>query len=367
MGGTNLTRDFHAINETFPMDDFGNPQLNVLFFSRSHSLVLGPTMEVSLPRNLSVEVNALHRALRSTQIVTSLFSDGTRQSSTDQFVDADTWEYPVLLKYALPGSRLRPFVEAGPSFRTWKETQRVEPSHYGVTAGLGAEMNWGKLIFAPMIRYTRWASDGRFPLRSTNPDQVELLGSFSYSTVAGSRSLAGRKIWLGAVAGTAVTEGFLRGPNGFPLNQSRPFVGGLTVEVDLGKRLSVEVDGLYRPLHAEYQSPGSNVSVPFTVLTWQIPVLVKYRFTRSSFEPFFEGGPSLRLSGNTNGYLPSRYGATVGVGLQVAKVGQVSFAPAVRYTRWAKDDSLFGALSFSDPRTAANQVEIYSALGFEGG
>ena len=80
-------------------------------------------MELSLPRNFSVEVNALHRNLRSTQVVTSLFPNGTRQSATDQFLDAKTWEFPVFLKYALRVSRMKPFVELGPSFRIWQEPQ----------------------------------------------------------------------------------------------------------------------------------------------------------------------------------------------------------------------------------------------------
>jgi hypothetical protein len=116
-------------------------------------------MELPLRRKFSVEVSALHRDLRSTQVVTSLYPDGTRQSTTYQFVSANTWEFPVLLKYALPVSRFRPFVEFGPSFRLWKEPMAVEPSNYGVTAGLDAEINWGKFRFEPVVRYTRWAFD----------------------------------------------------------------------------------------------------------------------------------------------------------------------------------------------------------------
>ena len=249
-------------------------------------------------------MNALHRTLESTEVVTSLFPDDTRQSYSDQFINAKTWEFPVLLKYALPVRRLRPFVQAGPSFRVWDSTQAVEPSHYGFTAGLGSEMNWGRLRFAPVIRYTRWASEGVFPLRSTNPDQVELLGTLSYRTEAGSRELAGRKIWLGAVAGTSVTKDFHQGDYAAPQAESLPYLGGISLGTDFGERLSIEVDGLYRPLHAEslFQSPDGSISrFPFTVLTWQFPVLAKYRPSKWKHAPFIEGGPSLRLSGNKNG------------------------------------------------------------------
>jgi len=90
IGGTNLTQDSHSTNDTFMISEPDNSdyQLNVLSFSRSHSFIVGPSMELSLPRNFSVEVNALHRNLRSTQVVTSLFPDGTRQSRMTQFLDA---------------------------------------------------------------------------------------------------------------------------------------------------------------------------------------------------------------------------------------------------------------------------------------
>jgi hypothetical protein len=159
IGGTNLTRDSHSTNDTFTISEPDNPQyqLNVLSFSRSHSFIAGPAMELSLPRNFSVDVNALHRNLRSTQVVTSLFPNGTRQSVTDQFLDAKTWEFPVLLKYALPVSRMKPFVEFGPSFRIWQEPQDVEPSNYGVTVGLGAEMNRGHFKFGRLTGDPRCA------------------------------------------------------------------------------------------------------------------------------------------------------------------------------------------------------------------
>ncbi len=319
VGGTNLTEDLHSTNDTYTIAGEGLTQylLNVVVFSRSHSFIAGPAMELSLPRNFSVDVSALHRTLRSTQVVTSLFSDGTRQSSTVQFANAKTWEFPVLLKYTLPVSGAKPFVEFGPSFRIWQEPEAVEPSNYGVTAGLGAEMNWGRFRFAPVVRYTRWASDGRFPLRPTNPDQVELLSAFTYRTDTVSRRLAGRKIWLGVLGGASLTSGFHLGEFASPQVESLPYVAGLSLEVELRERLSLEVDGLYRPLHAVTQEAGPDGGIsgnPFTVLTWQFPVLVRYRLTESKIAPFVEGGPSLRLSGNTNGFAPSMYGATGGSG-----------------------------------------------------
>jgi hypothetical protein len=129
VGGTNLTHDLRTNDDTYTIDEEGQApyQLNVLFYSHSHSFILDPMMEVSLPRSFSVEVNALHRDLQSTQVVTSLFAGGPPRPG------------------ARGGSRFRPFVKPGPPFRTWQEPLAVEPSHYGVSAGLSVAMNWGKL------------------------------------------------------------------------------------------------------------------------------------------------------------------------------------------------------------------------------
>jgi len=272
----------------------------------------------------------------------------------------------VLLKYTLPISRARPFVEFGPSFRIWQEPQDVEPSNYGVTVGLGAEINRGHFKFAPVVRYTRWAFDGRPPLRPTNADQLELLGAFTYWTEANSRRVAGRKIWLGVVGGTIATGGFHLGMFAEQQVESRPYVAGLSVELGLRERLSLEVDGLYRPIHSTTQSPNPDGSIfrnPFTVLTWQFPVLGKYRLAASKLAPFVEGGPSLRLSGNTNGYMPSRYGVVVGAGVE-ANAGLLRLTPEVRYTRWAKDQFAFGTPRYDYARTAANQLEILFGFSF---
>ncbi len=103
---------------------------------------------------------------------------------------------------------------------------------------------------------------------------------------------------------------------------------------------------------------------PFTVLTWQFPVLAKYRVARARFSPFLEGGPSLRLSGNNNGYNPSWYGATVGAGVEVASMGGVRLSPAVRYTRWAKDEARSRSPGYDYSRTAPNQLEILVGFSF---
>src|SRR5262249_31485664 len=154
------------------------------------------------------------------------------------------------------------------------------------TAGIGTELNRGKFRIAPVIRYTRWKSDARFPLYPTNPDQVELLTTISYGTDEYSRTFGGHKIWLGLLAGAGLTDGFHPGEFAYKQEESQRFIGGLSVGTTLTRGLDLEVNGLYRPLHAvtHFPSPdGSDFKNPFTVLTWEFPVLAKYRWKRAKW------------------------------------------------------------------------------------
>ena len=87
-------------------------------------------------------------------------------------------------------------------------------------------------------------------------------------------------------------------------------------EVRLPKHLSIEADGIYRPLN--FRNLGRFV---------RIPVL-------PSAEAFAEVGPSFRLASNRNDTRPSDRGATGGLGMETI-LGPLSVSLALRYTRWA--------------------------------
>ncbi|MBL8179269.1 MAG: hypothetical protein JNK48_31620, partial [Bryobacterales bacterium] len=95
-----------------------------------------------------------------------------------------TWEFPVLLKYKLvPQRRLRPFAALGPSFRLDGNFNGPRPSHYGITAAVGAEYKAGPVRLAPAVRYTRWAQErgNRSPFTpSTFLNQAQILVSFTF-------------------------------------------------------------------------------------------------------------------------------------------------------------------------------------------
>jgi len=213
------------------------------------------------------------------------------------------------------------------------------------------------LNIAPALRYTRWAVDP-LPYRPTNPDQVDLLIGLSYATTRESRRVCGRKLWFGLVAGVPLSGDFRDGP--FP---PRAFTGaatrifdvrlaaGLTAEADLTKHLVLEANGLYRRLHFK--------DGPQVVVTWQIPVLAKYRFSAPGVRPFVEAGPSFRLTGNLNGARPSHYGITAGLGAE-KQVSGLKIAPVLRYTRWAADGKRASVLAL----TNTNQVELLVGFSF---
>ena len=123
--------------------------------------------------------------------------------------------------------------------------------------------------------------------------------------------------------------------------------------MDLTKHLALEANGLYRRLHFN--------DGPDVVVTWQIPVLAKYRLSAPGVRPFVEAGPSFRLSGNLHATSPSHYGITIGWGAE-KQVRGLKLAPGLRYTRWAADGKLIRA-SFQT-LTDANQVELLVGFSF---
>lgn len=76
---------------------------------------------------------------------------------------------------------------------------------------------------------------------------------------------------------------------------------------------------MYPELHSTFagiEPDGTLNSIsPSPVVTWEFPVLAKYRFSEGRFRPFIEAGPEFRTTGNLN-FSPSRYGGTAGFGIE---------------------------------------------------
>ena len=135
-------------------------------------------------------------------------------------------------------------------------------------------------------------------------------------------------------------------------------MAGASVELGLHRSMSVEVDGMYKPLRT-----GTDSTDRFSVLTWQFPVLAKHRWNRQRYTPFVEAGPSFRIAGNLNGYNPSHYGVTAGGGIEVA-AGAVRLSPTLRYTRWARDSYIgYGSVGLYNG-TNPNALEMLLGFSF---
>ena len=179
----------------------------------------------------------------------------------------------------------------------------------------------------------------------------------------------GQKLSLGIVAGGSLTDAFPTttvpvGPEvgiaGFHnYSQAKDYIVGPAIEFKLSGHWSIEADGLYRKLHFTTSAllfDGTLNSVsPSPVITWEFPVLAKYRFHFLHLEEFAEAGPSFRTAGNLNGTSPSHQGATAGLGFQL-HAGKIGIAPELRYTRWAADNWQAGYQS--NP----NQLELLVAV-----
>jgi hypothetical protein len=109
-------------------------------------------VEVHLPLGFSVEGDALYRPLTYNAIPLN------GPTSTTSFA---SWEFPVVAKYRfLHTPLIKPYVEAGPSFR------HVSASYFssaGFIVGAGVEIKVARLRIEPEIRYDRWAGDRNTP------------------------------------------------------------------------------------------------------------------------------------------------------------------------------------------------------------
>jgi opacity protein-like surface antigen len=191
----------------------------------------------------------------------------------------------------------------------------------------------------------------------------------SYATSISSWKVGSRKLRVGLIGGTPFTSGVSRRSPRERIDEKQGYIGGVVLELQTYKRLSVEANGLYRPLRADQVSVGGPAGeVPreyrfeFTIVTWQLPVLAKYALRPDSrVHPFIEGGPSFRFSGDLNGSRPSKVGFTAGGGLQ-AKYGAIQVSPVLRYTRWEKD--VLERANSGGFLTKPNQVELLVSMTF---
>ena len=364
VAGTNLTDDVQSERTNFPGGPLPPGEIfksAVVVDGGARRLIIGLKVEYQMMQNWAVEFNALHRELKSTTTTflsppLELPGGGTISAFGPFTRTLTTWEFPILAKYRLPLPKLHPFLTAGPSFRPAGTGTGL--SHAGITAGGGVEFQAGGFRIAPTVRYTHWSSANRNAFGGALANQVELLVGLDRPSTALGVSGFGRRLSVGVIMGIGLGRDF-KPPSPNPSSEnpeSNSGIFGVMIEAPLPKNLAVEVDGLYRPLHGSEDEGGRRVR--FAHLTWEFPVLLKYRFSsRSRLSPIVEGGPSFRAEGNRNLEPVSHYGATVGGGLEM-KLAWLKVSPMVRYTRWG------GQPGSPRARTWPNQTQLFVSFSY---
>ena len=146
-GGVPLTNGF---------SDFSSTGVDTITrtFSTSKQYIIGPTVELHLPLGLSVEADALYHPL-NLAVVTQVVPQPAPATTSD---NKGTWQFPILGKFRFPFPVVKPYVEAGPSFRA-KSSDISWISDRGFTTGAGVELKLGRVRLGPELRYTHWGSD----------------------------------------------------------------------------------------------------------------------------------------------------------------------------------------------------------------
>jgi hypothetical protein len=166
--GTPMTDSFADI--TSPGVSTG---LSIHSFSDAKKFIVGPMVELHLPFGFSIAADGLYRPLRLTMIFANRAGTGTNSANYS------SWEVTPVLRYRFLHTPLvKPFAEAGPSFRFVESPLDHNLSDRGFTLGGGVEVKLLLIRIAPELRFTRWGSDHNvvptFPLQS-GQNQAEFL------------------------------------------------------------------------------------------------------------------------------------------------------------------------------------------------
>jgi len=121
-------------------------------YNSSRNYAVGPEVEFRLPLHVSLELDGLYRPLSATYEYDEL-SPPNRITA-----NSDCWQFSALAKYGLRFRKLKPFLEAGPSFRWIEHPRNRFLSDNGVAGGAGIDFRILHMRFEPEIRYTYWTA-----------------------------------------------------------------------------------------------------------------------------------------------------------------------------------------------------------------
>ncbi|HWC96897.1 MAG TPA: hypothetical protein VG456_09115 [Candidatus Sulfopaludibacter sp.] len=151
-----------AVRVTSDLDGIG--------ISETKRFLYGPMVEVRLPFRFAIEADALYNRFGYTQTYSSS-AGGVFTFFTERIV-ANSWEFPLLLKYRLPLRVVHPYLSFGYAPR--HSSGRVDfssvtlggpyassgpktfPSDHAWIVGGGVRLPLGPFSVSPEIRYLHW-------------------------------------------------------------------------------------------------------------------------------------------------------------------------------------------------------------------
>jgi Outer membrane protein beta-barrel domain len=154
----------------------------------SHRYIVGPSVEVRLPKGFAVEADALYQRVGSSFTYASILS-GTNLAPFYPYASSGVsrtvgsmWQFPLIGKYYFNrSSKFQPFAGLGPELRTtgWHTdgsavivsgpsttpvtssgSSESRSNNVGAAAMAGMRLQIGRLKLSPQFRFTRWSQQG---------------------------------------------------------------------------------------------------------------------------------------------------------------------------------------------------------------
>lgn len=116
------------------------------FNAKAQRFTFGPYLELRLPANMTIEVDALYR---SHDFLSALGAES-----------ASSWEFPILLKHRIGSRLIRPYFEGGITLSRISDVKVLNLSNrgnYGLVVGGGLEFQLLFLRVSPELRYSAFA------------------------------------------------------------------------------------------------------------------------------------------------------------------------------------------------------------------
>ena len=189
---------------------------------------------------------------------------------------------------------------------------------------------------------------------------------------------AAQPLGFGVKIGAPLTDAIhLANGQGSLTNSATRLTIGPMAEVRLPFGVGVEADLLYKRVDSAYT--GAGVSAGVKANTWEIPVLLKYRFGFPIVKPYIAVGPTFRAFTNVEQLLstilagpapvPAPHNAKNGAGLTFGggvevRLLLIRISPEVRYTYWSSRafDATF--LGNALLHSSQNQAEFLVGISF---